>query len=144
MSVERYSARRHHLNALTAKFGGHAVAGRAAYLRARPSLKNVAVKPAVRAAAKPAAEQRADRLRRLARAETALGPLPKARALRPVEPEACDSATMGGGLGFDPAPACYVVDGATAPTGAATRVRLRSTHKQRQQRLARAEADMRR
>jgi hypothetical protein len=142
MSMERYSARRHHLNALTA----NTAAKRIAVIRSRPSLQNAIEKPRVRAAAKPApnkAAAHADRLRRLARAETALGPAPNPRALRPVGPEAC-SVTMGGGPAFDPAPVCYAVDGATAATGAATRMRLQSTHRQRQQRLARADADIRR
>jgi hypothetical protein len=130
MSIETYSARRHHLNALTA----NTIAKRIAVIRSRPSLKNAVAKPVVRA----------DRLRRLARAETALGPAPKPRALRPVGPEACSSFTMGGGLAFDPAPVCYAVNGATAATGAAKRMRLQSTRQQRLQRLARAEADMRR
>jgi hypothetical protein len=90
------------------------------------------------------AAERADRLQRLARAATALGPTPKPRALRPVGPEACSSFTIGGGPAFDSAPVCYVVDGAVAATGAAKRMGLQSTHQQRHQRLARAEADMRR
>jgi hypothetical protein len=147
MSVERYSTRRHHLNSLTAKMGGgRTVAERGAFIRARPSLKNAVAKPAVWAAAKPApnkAAEHADRLRRLARAETALGPAPKPRALRPVGPDACSAVTMGG-MGFDPAPVCYAVDGATAATGAAKRMNVQATHQQRQRRLARAEADMRR
>jgi hypothetical protein len=144
MSIETYAARRHSLNALSAK---HTVAKRIAAIRSRPSLKNAFAKLAVRTLAKPASNKtaaHADRLRRLARAETAVGPAPKPRALRPVGPEACSSFTIGGGLAFDPAPVCYAVDGATAATGAAKRMRLQSTHQQRQQRLARAEADLRR
>jgi hypothetical protein len=144
MSIETYSARRHYLTSLTAKIGdGRTVANRIAVIRSRPSLKNAGAKPAVRAAAKPASNgtaERADRLRRIARAEMALGPAPKPRALRPVGPEACSSW----GSAFDLAPVCYAVDGATAATGAGKRMRLQSTHRQRQQRLARAEADMRR
>jgi hypothetical protein len=145
MSVERYSTRRHHLNSLTAKMGGgRTVAERGAFIRARPSLKNAVAKPLVRAAAKPApTAEHADRLRRLARAQTALGPAPKPRALRPVGPEACSSITMGG-LPFDLAPRCYAVNGATAATGAAKHMKLQPTHQQRLQRLARAEADIRR
>jgi hypothetical protein len=145
MSIETYSARRHYLTSLTAKMGdGHTVANRIAVIRSRPSLQNAIGKPRVRAAAKPTSNKtaaHADRLRRLARAETALGPAPKPRALRPVGPEAC-SVTIGAGMAFDPAPLCYAVDGAPAATGAAKRMKLQSTHRQRQQRLARAEASI--
>jgi hypothetical protein len=102
MSIETYSARRHHLTALTA----NTAAKRAAVIRSRPSLHNAVAKPAVRAAAKPApnkAAAHADRLRRLARAEAALGPAPKPRALRPVEPEAGSSVAIGGAA-FDLVP----------------------------------------
>jgi hypothetical protein len=99
------------------------------------------------AATKPAATnatQQADRLRRLARAQTALGPAPKPRALRPVY-EACSSAAMGGGLMFDPIGIVYAVNGAApATSGASKRMNVQATQQQRLQRLARAEADMRR
>jgi hypothetical protein len=146
-SVQTYSARRHYLNSLTASLGGHTPAEWAKLLRNGMQPRTGRRPPtttAPRAAAKPASNKtatHADRMRRLARAATALGPSPKPRALRPVGPEACSSW----GSAFDLAPVCYAVDGATAAaTGAGSRMRLRSTHKQRQQRLARAEADVRR
>lgn len=143
MSVQEYAARRHHLNALTAKLGGHTPAEWAKLLRnsARPR----APRPIARnSAAKPAASpvtSAAQRHLRLARAEADMRPAPKTRPLRPVGPEACSSF---GGASFDLGPICYAVDGASAPTGAATRMNVQATHKQRLQRLARAEADMRR
>jgi hypothetical protein len=106
--------------------------------RDRSAPRAVATKPAPNKAAEHAA-----RLRRLAQAQAALGPSPKPRTLRPVGPEACSSAMMGG-LTFDPPPICYAVDGAAAATsGAAKRMNVRATHQQRLRRLARAEADMR-
>jgi hypothetical protein len=151
MSVQAYSARRHYLNSLTANLGGHTPAEWAKLLRSGPrnsprTGRRPPTTPAPKAAAKPAPNKAAahsDRLRRLSRAEGALGPAPKPRVLRPVGPEA-SSVTMGGGPAFDPAPVCYAVDGATAPTGAAKRMNVQATHKQRLQRLARAESDMRR
>lgn len=146
MGVDRYSARRHHLNQLTASLGGHTPAEWAKLLHGAQRMPRTGrARAAARAAAKPASNKtvtHADRMRRLALAQAALGPAPKPKALRPVGPEACSS--WGGGLAFDPAPVCYAVDGATAATGAGKRVRLQSTHRQRQHRLARAEADMRR
>ena len=55
MSVERYSTRRHRLTVLAATMGGgQTFAERAAAIRARPSLKNIVAKPAMRAAAREA------------------------------------------------------------------------------------------
>jgi hypothetical protein len=135
MSVQEYSTRRHRLSALAAQMGS-TVAERAALIRARPSLKN-AVKPTTNGKVQALQQRR----QRLAQAEANMRPAPKTRPLRPVGPEACSSFGMGG-LMFDPISVCYAVDGASAPTGAATRMNVQATHRQRLQRLARAEADM--
>jgi hypothetical protein len=141
MSVERYSTRRHHLNSLTAKMGGgRTVAERAAFIRARPSLKNVAVKP------KPCGKAQAARQRRLrvAEAEASMTPAPKPKRGPLAAPEACASFTVGGSS-FDRAPTIHAAAGAAPATStAAKRMNVQATHKQRLQRLSRAEADMRR
>jgi hypothetical protein len=143
MSVQEYSARRHYLNSLTAKLGGHTPAEWAKLLSnsARPrASRPIAGKPVAKPAASPITTVAQRRLR-LAKAETGMRPAPKARPLRPVAPEACSSW----GSAFDLAPVCYAVDGASArATGAATRLNVQATHNQRLRRLARAEADMRR
>jgi hypothetical protein len=138
MSIETYSARRHYLAALTAKTGGHTFAERVAFIRARPSLKNVAVKPAVPNGSKAqAAAARQHRLR-LAQAETSMSPAPRPRA-RLLSPEACTPMTVGGSLS-DLSPTIYAADGGPAISGAAKRMNVLATKRQTQVRRARLEA----
>jgi len=101
MGVDRYSARRHYLNSLTAKLGGHTPADWAALIRntkapsprIRPGARAAAIKPAIGVKARADARQR--RLRR-AEADGALAPAP--RAARLLTPAACESAMLGGSL----------------------------------------------
>jgi hypothetical protein len=154
MSVERYSTRRHYLNALTAKLGGHTPTEWAKLLRgAQRDVPRIGRRPSAtltpRAAAKPvpnvaAVKAKAARSRRLRMAEAeAAMPAPRRKPSPPLTPEACSSMTVGGSL-FDRTPTVYAVDGGAAPTGAAKRLNVQATHQQRLQRLARAESDMRR
>ena len=137
MSVQEYSARRHELNALKAKQGGG---------RMTPELAKLLQDNgwfSARSTSNVNAKSARNRRLRLAQAEADMRPAPKARPLRPVDQEACSSVVFGG-MSFDPAPVCHAVDGAPAPTGAATRINVQSTPRQRRERLARAEASLRR
>jgi hypothetical protein len=163
MSVERYSARRHQQIVATARKNGRTGAEMAQIFgetqrltsgRRSPQAELLELtrererrdrqSPRAAAVTRPApnkAAEHAARLQRLARAQTALGPAPRPKPLRPVY-EACSSVAMAG-LMFDPVTVCYAADGAAAPTGAARRINTQATHQQRLQRLANAEADMR-
>lgn len=118
MSIETYSARRHYLNSLTAKLGGHTPAEWAKLLRgsARPRAPGPVARPA--ASAKPATA--AERRLRLTRAEACMSPAPRPRAPLLLSPEACTSLTVGGGV-FDRAPVIHAADGGAPPTSAAAK-----------------------
>lgn len=119
MSVETYSARRHYLNSLTAKLGGHTPAEWAKLLRgsARPRAQVPTVR---KAAAMPVATTAQQRRSRLDRAEASMSPAPRPRAPLVLSPEACTSLTLGG-PSFDRAPVIHAADGGAPATSAAAK-----------------------
>jgi hypothetical protein len=149
-SVQTYSARRHYLNALTAKLGGHTPTEWAKLLRgAQRDVPRIGRRPSAtptpRAAAKPvpnvaAVKAKAARSRRLRMAEAeAAMPAPRRKPSPPLALEACTSLTLGGSL-FDRAPVIYAADGGAPASGAARRVNARPTRRQVAAMLRRVDA----